>query len=292
MRSMTTFARHQATRDETTIKMEFRSLNHRYSEVNCRMPRWMHPLEDRIKKLVRKWHERGKVDLTIGFEGKDMVATGFRPQTDAVKGFLGAVDQLKREVGLPGELTVQDLLAVFRDAVLPEQEDVDIHGFWDFLSGELEVLLAMARRHAEMEGEALRADLESHVTNIESILNSIENRKRDVLPQQKAALKERVMSALDGTPLAEERLIQEYAFLGERLDITEELVRARSHVTRFMDLMGESGPIGRRLDFLLQELFREINTIASKAQDAEISQMVVEAKGEVEKLREQVQNII
>ncbi len=289
---MTTFARHERVLDEYIVKLEFRSVNHRYLDVTCRMPRWMSPLEERIKKLVRRFHERGKVDLTVSFEGEEPVAIRFRPRTEQVRAYLDAVSQLKKGLELKGDLGVSDLLLLFRDAIEPEQEDIDIEEFWGFLSKELEELLKQARSQAEREGEALQSDLERHLAILKRLIDAIEERKEKVLPEQKAALRERILSTLNGTPLSEERLLQEFAILADRLDITEELVRARSHIDRFLELLGEQDAVGRKLDFLLQELFREINTMASKAQDAQVSQMVVEAKGEVEKLREQVQNII
>ena len=292
MRSMTTFARHERILDEYCIKLELRSVNHRYLDVTCRMPRWMSPLEDRIKKVVRRFHERGKVDITISLEGKEPVAVNFMPKMEDVRAYLDAVSRLKEGFGLEGEIKVTDLLLLFRDAIEPIEEDIDIEWFWDSFCNELEELLRQARLQAEREGEAIRFDLEKRIANLRRLIDAIEDRKEKVLPRQKAALKERLLSTLDGTPLPEERLIQEFAILADRLDITEEMVRARCHVDRFLELLEEEGAVGRKLDFLLQELFREINTMASKAQDAQVSQMVVEAKGEIEKLREQVQNII
>lgn len=292
LRSMTTFARIEKVEESFVVKMEFRSVNQRYLDLHIRMPRWMTPIEEKIRQKVSEVHERGKVDLIISLEGKSVFRPCFKADTGAVDAYLKAVDDIKNHSGLKGELSVVDLLMLFRDAITQEQEDIDIDLIWGFISPELDRLLDAARRQSEAEGANLEIDLRKRIETVKSLITSIEKRKKEVFPVQKEALKQRITAILEDTPIIEDRLLHEFAVLADRLDITEELVRAKSHCKRFLELMDEEGAVGRRLDFLLQELFREINTISSKAQDALISQMVVEAKGELEKLREQVQNII
>ncbi len=292
VRSMTTFARIEKVEGSFAVKMEFRSVNHRYLDVHIRIPLWMTPIEEKIRQKVSEVHERGKVDVIISLEGKSVFRPCFKVDTEAVDAYLKAVDDIKNHSGLRGELTIVDLLMLFREAITQEQEDIDIDLIWGFISPELDRLLDAARRQSEVEGGSLETDLRKRIETVTSLITSIEKRKKEVFSVQKEALKQRISAILEDTPLIEDRLLHEFAVLADRLDITEELVRAKSHCKRFLELMDEECAIGRRLDFLLQELFREINTISSKAQDALISQMIVEAKGELEKLREQVQNII
>jgi len=292
IRSMTTFARRERVEDGWSVKMELRSTNFRYIDVRVRLPRWMSPVEERIRQYVAETLQRGKVDLFIDFEGEGMAAPLFKADLVAVRAYLEAVEAVKEATGLAGELRLSDLLMLFRDAIVQDQEGVDTEVIWGFISPELGLLLEEASTQAEREGTSLEKDLSLRLSRVEEFLSLIERQKAEVFPLQKEALKKRILSLAADAGVPEERILQEWAVMASRLDITEEIVRAKSHVERFRELLKEEVPVGRRLDFLLQELFREVNTIASKAQDSRISQIVVEMKGEVEKIREQVQNVV
>ncbi len=289
---MTTFSRAEAAGEAWSLDVELKSVNSRFLDAHIRMPRQMSALEDRIRKFLKQRLVRGRVDLFINYESLEESSVTFRPDIALAEGYVQAARRLKMEVGLPGELEISHLLQVLRDAITAKEEPADTELLWSRLAPVLEDAVAAAEKMSEAEAANLVSDISARLDRIEALIEEIGKRAPERLEEAKSALKERIASLLDEAVLDESRLAQEVAILTDRMDITEELVRARSHIGQFRHYLDKGGEVGRRLDFLVQEIFREVNTISSKASDSSISQIVVEIKGELEKIREQVQNLV
>ncbi len=292
VRSMTTFAKVHREGDNWSVAMELRSVNSRYCDVYIRMPKWMIELEDRVRRKVKECLERGRIELGVQFEAADLETNAFEADMATSKTFFEAASQIKKGLGLPGELDIGRFLYVCRDAIRPVETDADLEIVWQRIKPALLELLDKAVEMSSEEGANLVRDLEKRLMFIEKGLEGIERRAQEHTKEAQKALRERVQQLLEDLPLDENRIAAEAAILADRLDITEEIVRARSHLAQFRKYLSQGGAIGRRLDFLLQEFFREINTMGSKSADQEISKLVVEIKGELEKIREQIQNLV
>jgi len=292
VRSMTTFAKVHQEGDNWSVAMELRSVNSRYCDVYVRMPKWMGELEDRFRKMVKERLERGRVELFIQFEASDMEPTAFKADEGNAKAFMDAAREIKHSLGLSGELDIGQFLIVCREAIRPVENEADISVVWQRVEPALIELLEKAVAMASEEGANLTDDIKKRLTLVEKMLEQIEGRAEVHTREAQIALRDRITQLLGDLPLDENKIVTEAAILADRLDITEEIVRAKSHLKQFRRYLEHGGAIGRRLDFLLQEFFREINTMGSKSADQEISRLVVEIKGELEKIREQVQNLV
>ncbi len=292
IRSMTTFARSAVNGTGWSFAMELKSVNGRYCDVHTRIPRSLAPVEDRIKKAVQQRLQRGRVDFSIQAEGSGTGPVSFNPDVAAGRAWLMAAEKLAQELRLASRPTMSDLLTGVPNIIAMSQADTDETRQWEQLESSLGELLDMAEEMALREGADLEADIRQRLDSIRKLLEKIAARREEHLEAAQESLKERVQKLLDHAGMDETRLAQEAAIMADRLDITEEIVRAGSHIDRFFEYLTSQEPVGRRLDFLTQELFREFNTMASKSCDSEISQAVVEVKGELEKIREQVQNVV
>jgi uncharacterized protein (TIGR00255 family) len=280
------------TGNSWSCALELRSVNGRFCDVNIRLPKWMNPIEDRIKKLVQERMIRGRIDLSIQHEDSEATRSVFKPDLELGRSYLDAVKSLADGLGLEGTLDLPTLLCSLGDVITVQEQGPDTEKAWERIKGQLEELLDKAIAMSATEGIALEKDLESRLSLVEQWIEDISRRKEEHLKKAQQALKDRIQSILRDLPADEGRLAQEMAVLADKLDITEEIVRVRSHIEQFRKFFAKEGAIGRKMDFLLQELFREVNTMASKSSDSLISYLVVEIKGELEKMREQVQNIV
>lgn len=292
LRSMTTFARVEYAGDGWSSALELRSVNGRFCDIHIRLPGWMNPIEDRIKKLAQERMIRGRIDLNIQHEDSEATRSVFKPDLELGRSYLDAVKSLADGLGLEGTLDLPTLLCSLGDVITVQEQGPDTEKAWERIKGQLEELLDKAIVMSATEGIALEKDLESRLSLVEQWIEDISRRKEEHLKKAQQALKDRIQSILRDLPADEGRLAQEMAVLADKLDITEEIVRVRSHIEQFRKFFAKEGSIGRKMDFLLQELFREVNTMASKSSDSLISYLVVEIKGELEKMREQVQNVV
>lgn len=266
------------------FKVETRSLNHRYLEVSVRMPSALMEHEIPVRNLIKEKFARGKFDITISFTDK-------RKQKIAVnkelaRGLYDAFSDLQRELSLSGAVSL-DLFASYRDLLLTEEPEYNPDALYEALAHAVGRIEEMRRK----EGETLAAELMRHAERIEGIRAEIEGLAKGAVASYRDMLAKRVTELLYGVGLDEARLAQEVAFLAQKSDITEELARLKSHLGQFHSIFEKGGSIGRKLDFLIQELNREANTIASKVDDIRIVNLAIGLKTEIEKLREQVQNI-
>jgi len=292
LQSMTGYGRTETVANEKKVVTEVRSVNHRFLDVSVRISRDFACLENNIKKLVAAYASRGKVDVSVQFESKQNGDLNIRVNTAAATHVYSMLQQIKKDVGVPGEINLSTLIC-FKDNIFEEkQDDVDDAGHWEALKPCLEQALQALKQMQNTEGQEISRDILQRLKEIENIAAKIETKAPESLETRKQTLKERVKILSEGVEVDEGRMLQEIAILADKSDITEELVRAKSHIKQFMQWLDTQEPVGRKLDFLMQEINREVNTIGSKVSDSEISIMVVAIKNELEKIREQVQNVM
>jgi uncharacterized protein (TIGR00255 family) len=292
---MTGYGRAEGSHKGTPIVVEMRSVNHRYCEVVAKMPRAFQAHEERLKSLVQSQVARGRVDVTVNYNGERDPGRGVQLDKGLARRYLALLKQLQRELRVEGTPDLA-LLAGFRDIIRPVElagEDRQaVRVVERTLNRALKILAGMRRK----EGLALERDLLARLDEIERRLAAIRARLPGILQEHHARLQTRVNRMLEGVAGIREqvdpgRLAQEVALLAERNDVSEEITRLDSHLRQFKSFLRKSEPVGRSLDFLLQEMNREVNTIGSKVADAAVTQEIVAMKAEFEKLREQVQNV-
>lgn len=290
IRSMTAFAKDDATIEGIQVSLEMRTYNNRYLDVTVRLPQTCLPLEADIKTVIGKAISRGRVEVRLQLNGNQKGSTQFIVDEDLAQGYLSAADTLKDAFDVKGEVAVADLLKI-HGLIFPEEKEVDLDEIKDVVIGRLSDCLDKLVAMRETEGRALAADMAGRIKMIRELLGQIEAGAK-ALPQiYQGRLQERIAKLLDGEGAPDpDRLAQEVAHLADRSDISEELVRAHSHLDQF-DLLMEEDASGRKLNFLLQEMHREFNTMGSKLSHAELAHIVVAVKAELEKVREQVQNV-
>ncbi len=290
IRSMTGYGAAELATDAGRLSAEIRSVNHRYCEISLRLPRSIAGLEGPVRTLLGEKIARGKVTMHVTWEGYEEEGGRLRVNHDVARPYLGALTELKSKYDLAGEATIQ-AVANLPDVFRWERAQVDQERLWvevrKIVDAAVEAMTLMKRR----EGEALEREFELRLKNIEKHLAVAEKRA----PLRPAEAKEKMLSRLrpllDGVDVDPVRLAQEVAFLAEKLDCTEECVRLRAHLDQFRRLFRDPELAGRKLNFLLQEMNREVNTLGSKGNDPALAEVVIELKDEVEKLREQVQNV-
>jgi uncharacterized protein (TIGR00255 family) len=292
IRSMTGYGKADGEGACGRITVEIRSVNHRYGEISVRLPRPLLPFEGEVRKAVAARLKRGKIDVTIQRDETADLQNKPLVNIPLAKAYRDAFDQLREELGLYTDQVNLSLILAQRDVLVggrPEEAD-DEGARQELMEAVLRAVdLAEAMRLAE--GGALKADLEGRRQALALIMDRLAQRVPVAVENSGARLRERLAQLLGDTAVDEARLAQEIAVMADRSDVTEELVRFNSHLAQFDQMLAQDEPVGRKLDFLLQELNREVNTIGSKANDAEVATLVIELKAELEKIREQVQNI-
>lgn len=274
------------------VVVEIRSLNHKYLETFLRFPRGFFPLEPRIRDLVKRWVSRGRVDLTMRIDSSSSSVSRYRLEADLnlAEEYIHILHQIKERFGLKGEV-VLDHIAGVREILpfLEVEENSEI--YWDEIATVTERSLRALDEYRRKEGEVLGGDLTGRLEEIRKLVEEIKGRVPFVVEAYRERLRERLRVLLEGSDFDELRFYQEVAYFSERSDISEEVIRMESHLRQFESKLREEGPVGRGMDFILQEMNREINTVGAKANDALIAHKVIGVKGELEKMREQVQNI-
>ena len=287
---MTGYGRVETTGQDRNIVVEFKSVNHRFLEISLRMPQALSPLELEFKKKIGEKIKRGRVEVFIRLEAASTSAAETMVNLDIARNYFAALQRLKNELGLTEEIGLKTLVG-FRDifsqpAETEIQPDVLIK-----IAAALEEALDMLVSMRQEEGLAIYQDMKQRLDLIKGILETINARSPQVILEYQRRLAERIKELTAGCVIDEARLAQEAAILADKSDITEEIVRMHSHIGQFVTLLQSAEAEGKKIDFLLQEMNREINTIGSKSNDAEIARQVIEAKSELSKLREQAQNI-
>ena len=290
IRSMTGYGRDQQLLHGRSITVEIRSVNHRYFEFSCRAPRGCAFLEDRLKRSLQSAISRGKVEVSLTLQTIESRHTSVAVDHALAGQYLTALRALGEEYSLPDDLTLSsvarlpDVFTLCRDEEDEEELAADV---LQVLQNALDRFVAMR----EAEGERLRADVLSRVVTMEQHLSFVEERSPQTVMEYRARLTAKLTELLNGAVPDEARILTEAAIVADRLAVDEETVRLRSHFAQLRRIMESTEPVGRKLDFLVQEMNRETNTIGSKCSDTAIAGHVVEMKSEIEKIREQIQNI-
>jgi uncharacterized protein (TIGR00255 family) len=291
IRSMTGFGRKETDDAAAHFLVEIRSLNNRYLDIQVKAPRGLAMLEPRVKKTVQDRFSRGRFDVFITRNGQQEKNAKLVVNEELAGQYVAALRDLKSQYGLQGEIALSTV-AAFQDIVAVSETVDDPEKVWQVLSTGLSQALDELDRMRTEEGAALARDILSRIGTIDLLTDAIGKKSPASVEHARKRMTETLNKLLAEQP-DPVRLAQEIAILAERTDVTEELTRLGSHMNQFRTLMTEAHgeTVGRKLDFLIQEMGREVNTIASKAMDAEISMDVVNIKAELEKIREQVQNI-
>ncbi len=290
MKSMTGYGRGKWEEGSKRIEVEMKSFNHRYLDVFPHLPRRLNPLEGQVRNFIKQRLSRGRIDVYVQINESSEAQQRLELDWPFVQEVHLALKALQERFNLPGEIRLETL-AGFKEIFTKKEVEPDLEKEWIEVQAALEEALASLEAMRSTEGNVLTEDLTRRLDLIAKTAEAIQERSPAVLAAVRDRLGQRVKELVGGMELDEGRLAQEVAYLAERSDITEELVRIHSHLTQFRDLLKSEEPVGRKMDFLLQEVNREVNTIAAKANDAQISQMATGMKSEVEKIREQIQNV-
>ncbi|GAB4298748.1 MAG: YicC family protein [Desulfuromonadia bacterium] len=290
VRSMTGYGKGEVQSPLGTVTVEIRSVNHRYAELSVKLPRQLLPFEPEVRRVISERLKRGKIDLSVQFE--PAASELGKPTVDLAlaKGYLDALRTLGQALGIVEHISL-DMIARQKDVIAFTTGTLDYDLLRTPLLDALQVALEAIEGMRVREGGELARDILSRVDRLQLLAEEVARRAPEVPRRAMERMRERVRQLLEGGDVEEQRLLQEIALFADRCDITEELTRFSSHIGQFCDSFSAGEPIGRKLDFLVQELNREVNTIGSKANDREITARVVEMKGELEKIREQIQNI-
>jgi uncharacterized protein (TIGR00255 family) len=290
IRSMTGYGAAEQATDAGRLSAEIRSVNHRYCEISLRLPRSITGLEGPVRTLLGERIARGKVSLHVSWEGYEEEGGRLRVNHDVARQYLGALIELKSKYDLAGEATIQSV-AGLPDVFRWERAAVDQERLWVVVRQVVEAAVDAMTTMKRREGEALEREFELRLQRIDAFVAVAEKRAPLRPAEAKEKMLARLRPLLDGVDVDPVRLAQEVAFLAEKLDCTEECVRLRAHLDQFRRLFRDPELAGRKLNFLLQEMNREVNTLGSKGNDPALAEVVIELKDEVEKLREQVQNV-
>lgn len=290
IKSMTGYGRVVALLDGRNIAVEAKSVNHRFLEISLRTPSALFPLEMEYKKKIGERFKRGRIDVSIRLEGEGADTSKVNLNLEIAHNYFDVLSRLKAEFHLQEPITLKSL-TVFRDIFTPSSETELNPDFLSQVEKTLQEALSMLVNMRQDEGMALYSDMQMRLKVITEIMETIRLRAPQVVLEYQKRLADRIKELTAGYVLDDARLAQEVAIMADRCDITEELVRMQSHINQFEALLQSEDAEGKKIDFLLQEMNREINTIGSKSNNAEIARQVIEAKSELGKLREQAQNI-
>lgn len=290
LKSMTGYGKGQKASDSVSLTVEIRSVNHRYSDISIKAPRALMPLEGELKKRVSARLARGKIDVFINQEyaaGSSALPTVNRPLASA---YVDLFEKMRAEFAVDGGIPLS-LLAAQKDVLVIKENELAVEEVSSLAIAAIDQSLDALEGMRLQEGEALCRDIEGRLEEAQRLLAGIEERSPQVPLEWQCRLKERLGRLQKDFEYDPQRVAQEIALFADRSDISEEVVRFHSHLKQFRALLVSAEPVGRQMDFLVQELNREVNTMGSKSNDAEMTRLVVAIKAELEKIREQVQNV-
>ena len=290
MKSMTGYGCAAGTSGKIEISIELKSVNNRFLDCSFRMPRVYASFEEKMRATVQKYVTRGKLDVYVTVDATNADNVEITVNRSLAASYVKAIRELAETYGLADDLTALSL-ARFQDVLKAENVEQDEDTLCADMCSVLTDALADFNAMREREGEKLCADMNLRLREIIHLTDIVEERSPQTVAEYRAKLEARMAEVLQGTNIDEARILTEAAIFADRVAVNEEVVRLRSHVSQLGELLKSKDPVGRKLDFLIQELNREANTIGSKCNDAELARVVVDLKAEIEKLREQVQNV-
>jgi len=289
-RSMTGFGRAQRDTEDLFVSVELKSVNHRYFELYSRVPRAYGFLDEKIKSYLQNRVARGKIECNVVIETSDSDYAQVRVNHSLADAYIAALNELEEKYNIKNDVSVMSL-SRFPDVLSVHKSEADEDAIWEAVKEVLETATDNFVAMREREGEKLREDICSRADTILEKVAFVEARSPETVKEYNEKMKQRIRELIDDATVDEQRLLQEAAIFADKVAVDEETVRLRSHIEQLKAMFDENEAIGKKMDFLVQEINREANTIGSKAADFEIGKTVVEIKAEVEKIREQVQNI-
>lgn len=287
---MTGFGRGEYTKDGRKFTVEIKTVNHRYLDFNIKMPKKFNFLELFIKNKLKSNLQRGKVDIYISYEDTSEESNSVKVNTPLVKDYLGKLSSLCDEYGITNDMTIS-CLARLPEVIKLEEQQLDEELVWNNLSCGLEDAVTQLIDMRKQEGALIYEDLVKKLDYLTTLMDKLTTRAPMVVQEYKEKLNNRLEEMLDDDAVDTNRIAQEVALFADKCGIDEELVRLRSHICQMRDTLDATMSVGRKLDFLAQEMNREANTIASKSNDVHITKLAIDLKTEIEKIREQIQNV-
>ncbi|MBE6082426.1 MAG: YicC family protein [Tissierellaceae bacterium] len=290
IKSMTGFGRGESSDGIHSFTVEIKTLNHRYNDIVIKMPKHIGYLEERVKKIIKKYIIRGRVEVYINLEYINETNVDINVDIPLAKSYKSALERVAEELNIEEKVTLDNIVSI-PEIIKIQRKEEDEEVIWNCLKPAVEDAVDYIMNMRIKEGEELKKDVLLKINNFKEIIKSIEKKAPFIVNEYKEGLRKRVSELLgDEFNLDEEKLMNEVVFFADKSNINEEIVRLYSHINQFESSLELNESVGRKLDFLIQEMNREINTIGSKVNDIEVNSCVVEAKSELEKIREQVQN--
>lgn len=290
IKSMTGFGRCELSNEKRKITMELKSVNHRYLDVNIRMPKKLNFFESAIRTLLKEYMQRGKVDMFISYEDYSEQTLAVKYNATIAKEYLTYLQQMADEFNLENDIRVSSL-SRYPEVLTMEEQSADEDELWSDLSQAIREACTQFVATRTTEGEHLKQDLVEKLHHMRDNVDKVEQRAPQIIAEYRSKLMEKVNELLGDTQIDEARLSTEIVLFADKICTDEETVRLKSHITSMLNALERSEGIGRKLDFIAQEMNREANTILSKSNDLETSDIAIELKTEIEKVREQIQNI-
>lgn len=292
MKSMTGYGRGECTLYNRKFVVEIKAVNHRYNDINIKMPRTMLVYEDAIKKAITSKVFRGKIDVYVNFESFSEDDINITVNDNLAKGYISALDELRNKFNIEDNITL-DIVAKFPDIITVNKGITNEEAGKEIFACLMNATIDAIDNFVEMrlkEGETLKKNIHEKLETIFNAVNKINNRAPEVAKDYRKRLEDK-LKELDEVQVDESRILTEVLIFSDKACIDEEITRLYSHIEQMNSIIEESVPVGRKLDFLVQEMNREVNTIGSKSNDIEITNIIVDTKSEIEKIREQIQNI-
>lgn len=290
IRSMTGFGRGTLEDENQSFIVEMKSVNHRYCDLNVKMPKSLMLLEDKMRKVILQRINRGKVDIIVTQRSSSNYGTKAVLDEGLADSYVECFNRIKEKYDIKENIPLS-LVAKFPEVITLKKEEEDVEHIWKYLSQALNDALSMLVDMREKEGEKLEKDLSEKCNYILSLLIEVGNNSQEVVKDYRNKLSQRLRNLLEEYPVDESRIEMEVALFADKSSIDEEIVRLNSHIVQFQKTLTADEPVGRKLDFILQEMNREANTIASKSTNLNITKSILEIKNEIEKIREQIQNV-
>ena len=290
IKSMTGFGRCEVAEGARKISIEMKSVNHRYLEAGIKMPKKLNVFEARIRDVLKRYAQRGKIDIFITYEDLTENKVSLKYNSDLAREYMNIFDTMASQFSKTNDVSIS-VLSRFPEVITTEEVGEDEEELWHFIESALCTACEQFVQTRITEGENLRKDLLLKLDNMEKLVDYIETRSPEIMKEYRNKLENKVNELLGDTTIDESRIATEVVIYADKICVDEETVRLRSHISHARQCLSEDGGIGRKLDFIAQEMNREANTILSKANDIDISNNAIDLKTEIEKVREQIQNI-
>lgn len=291
IKSMTGFGHGEISNAENQkVTVEIKSVNHRYCDLSLKLPKKFSMFEAKIRNIMKEYVSRGKIDIFVSFEDLSQTSVGLRYNQEMAREYLKIFEQMRDDFKIESNITAKDL-ARFPEVISIEEKPQDEEVWWSLIEGALRSAAEKFVETRTIEGENLKQDLLGKLDQMEEDVDFIEKRSPDIIREYRAKLEEKVKEFLENSTIEENRIAAEVTLYADKIAVDEEIVRLQSHIRSMRDVLNQEEAIGRKLDFMAQEMNREANTILSKSSDVALSDHAIELKTNVEKVREQIQNI-